>query len=84
MTKPPYDLADNCNLLGYTNQVWRASRSRPELGKDNMTWGSDFPHRDGVRPDSQEYIERELGHLSAATKRKIVRNNAPKLYCFVN
>jgi predicted TIM-barrel fold metal-dependent hydrolase len=55
-----------------------------ELGEDNIMWGSDFPHPDGVWPDSQEYIERELGHLPAATRKKIVCDNAAKLYRFVN
>jgi uncharacterized protein len=55
-----------------------------ELGEDNIMWGSDFPHPDGIWPDSQEYIQRELGHLPAATQRKIVCDNAAKLYRFVN
>ena len=28
-----------------------------EIGEDNIMWGSDFPHPDGIWPDSQEYIE---------------------------
>ena len=55
-----------------------------ELGEDNIMWGSDFPHPDGIWPDSQEYIARELGHLPAATRRKIVCDNAARLYRFVN
>ncbi|HEY1796754.1 MAG TPA: amidohydrolase family protein [Stellaceae bacterium] len=55
-----------------------------ELGEDNIMWGSDFPHPDGIYPDSQEYIEKELGHLPAATRQKIVCDNAAKLYRFVN
>ena len=55
-----------------------------ELGVDNIMWGSDFPHPDGVYPDSQEYIEKELGHLPAEVRRKIVCDNAAKLYRFVN
>jgi predicted TIM-barrel fold metal-dependent hydrolase len=51
-----------------------------ELGEDNVMWGSDFPHPDGVWPDSTEVIGRELGHLSAAVRRKIVCENAGKLY----
>ena len=54
-----------------------------ELGEDNIMWGSDFPHPDGVWPDSQEYIRRELGHLPQATRKKIVCDNAAKLYGFV-
>ncbi|HVN29531.1 MAG TPA: amidohydrolase family protein [Candidatus Binataceae bacterium] len=53
-----------------------------EIGEDNIMWGSDFPHPDGIWPDSQEYIQRELGHLPAATRRKIVCTNAAKLYGF--
>ncbi len=55
-----------------------------ELGEDNIMWGSDFPHPDGVWPDSQEYIQKELGHLPEATRKKIVCDNAAKLYRFVN
>ena len=51
-----------------------------ELGEDNVMWGSDFPHPDGVWPDSTEVITRELGHLPAAVRRKIVCENAGKLY----
>jgi predicted TIM-barrel fold metal-dependent hydrolase len=53
-----------------------------ELGEDNVMWGSDFPHPDGIWPDSQEYITRELGHLPEKQRRKIVRDNAAKLYGF--
>jgi predicted TIM-barrel fold metal-dependent hydrolase len=51
-----------------------------ELGEDNVMWGSDFPHPDGVWPDSSEVIARELGHLPAATRRKVTCSNAGKLY----
>jgi predicted TIM-barrel fold metal-dependent hydrolase len=53
-----------------------------ELGEDNIMWGSDFPHPDGVWPDSQTFIEEQLGHLPPTTRRKIVRDNAAKLYGF--
>jgi predicted TIM-barrel fold metal-dependent hydrolase len=55
-----------------------------ELGIDNIMWGSDFPHPDGIWPDSQEYIQKELGHLPEAVRKKIVCDNAAKLYRFVN
>jgi predicted TIM-barrel fold metal-dependent hydrolase len=51
-----------------------------EIGEDNVMWGSDFPHPDGIWPDSQEHLARELGHLPAATRRKITCDNAAKLY----
>jgi predicted TIM-barrel fold metal-dependent hydrolase len=55
-----------------------------DIGEDNIMWASDFPHPDGIWPDSQEYIARELAHLPAATRKKIVCDNAAKLYRFVN
>jgi predicted TIM-barrel fold metal-dependent hydrolase len=45
-------------------------------------WGSDFPHPDGIWPDSQEFIEREMGHLSADIRRKVTHDNAAELYGF--
>jgi len=52
------------------------------LGEDNVMWGSDYPHMDGVWPDSLEFIEKEIGHLPEATRNKIVCGNAAKLYGF--
>jgi len=51
-----------------------------ELGEDNIMWGSDFPHPDGVWPDSSEVIAKEMSHLAPATRRKVVCENAGKLY----
>jgi len=53
-----------------------------EIGEDNIMWGSDFPHPDGVWPDSQDYIRRELGHLPERARRKVICGNAAKLYGF--
>jgi predicted TIM-barrel fold metal-dependent hydrolase len=54
-----------------------------DIGHDTIMWGSDFPHPDGVWPDSSEFIERELGHLSAEVRQKIVCENAARLYGFI-
>jgi uncharacterized protein len=54
-----------------------------DLGHDTIMWGSDFPHPDGVWPDSSQFIERELGHLPAEVRYKIVCENAGKLYGFI-
>jgi predicted TIM-barrel fold metal-dependent hydrolase len=52
------------------------------LGPETILWGSDFPHPDGVWPDSQAFIQRELGHLPADVRCKIVCENAARLYGF--
>jgi uncharacterized protein len=54
------------------------------LGEDHIMWGSDFPHPDGVWPDSQDYIREQLGHLPEATRRKLICDNAAKLYGFAS
>lgn len=50
------------------------------LGVENVMWASDYPHPDCVFPDSQEYIQRQFGHLSEVTQRKITCENAGKFY----
>ena len=53
------------------------------LGEDNVMWGSDFPHPDGVWPDSRKFIERELDGVPATVRSKIVCGNAGRLYGFI-
>jgi predicted TIM-barrel fold metal-dependent hydrolase len=55
-------------------------RMLDKLGEDCIMWGNDFPHPDGVWPDSLEYIDKQFGHLPPATKRKIVCENAMQFY----
>ncbi len=52
-------------------------------GVDNVMWGSDFPHPDGVWPDSREVIQHERGHLPADVRRKVVCENAGRFYGFI-
>ena len=50
------------------------------VGEDNIVWGSDYPHADGVWPDSLKTIEEDLGSLDERVRHKIIRDNAGKLY----
>ena len=52
------------------------------IGGDNIMWGSDYPHQDGVFPDSRKAIQEGLGHLPEDVVRKIVCENAARLYKF--
>lgn len=55
----------------------------PLVGEDSVIWGSDYPHHDGVWPDSLEVIEDNLRDLNnTQAKRKVIRDNAGKLYGF--
>ena len=50
------------------------------VGEDNIIWGSDYPHPDGIWPDSLKVIEADLGRLDGRVRRKITCENAGKLY----
>jgi predicted TIM-barrel fold metal-dependent hydrolase len=52
----------------------------PLIGEDNIMWGSDYPHPDGIWPDSQKFIQADLAGVDAAVQRKILCENAGKLY----
>src|SRR4029434_10100381 len=35
-----------------------------DMGVETLMWGSDYPHPDGVWPESKKHIDWQLGHLS--------------------
>ena len=47
-------------------------------------WGSDYPHPDGVWPESSRYIEEQFSGLSPETTHKITCENAGKFYGLIN
>lgn len=51
-------------------------------GADGLLWGSDYPHDEGSFPHSREVIERTFAGVSEADKKKIVHDNAARLYGF--
>jgi uncharacterized protein len=51
-----------------------------EMGVESLMWGSDYPHADGVWPESSKYIEEQFGHLPAEVVHKITCENAGKFY----
>jgi predicted TIM-barrel fold metal-dependent hydrolase len=55
-----------------------------DMGVETLMWGSDYPHPDGIWPDSSEYIDKQFGHLPPEITHKIVCENAGKLYGLIN
>jgi predicted TIM-barrel fold metal-dependent hydrolase len=51
-----------------------------EMGVESIMWGSDYPHADGVWPESSKYIEEQFRHLPADVVHKITCENAAKFY----
>ncbi len=61
-----------------------AGFSIPLTGEDNVIWGSDYPHPDSVWPDSKQIIRKNLGSLDERVRRKVVCENAGRLYGFLS
>jgi len=57
-------------------------RNRDLTGVECLMWGSDYPHDEGTFPHSREVIARTFKDLSEVETRKIVAENAAKLYGF--
>jgi uncharacterized protein len=51
-----------------------------EMGAETLMWASDYPHTDGIWPESSKYIEEQFGHLPKDVVHKITCENAGKLY----
>jgi predicted TIM-barrel fold metal-dependent hydrolase len=52
----------------------------PNWGVGNFMWSNDYPHPNSTWPNSREVIARDLGHLAAAVRRKLVHDNVASLY----
>lgn len=56
--------------------------TRELTGVDGIMWGSDYPHDEGTFPHSREVIEQIFQILPEEEARKIVGENAARLYGF--
>jgi len=54
--------------------------NRHVSGVDNLMWSSDYPHSDSTWPHSQEVIAKDFAGVPAADKRKILVDNAVRVY----
>ena len=52
----------------------------PLIGEDNIMWGSDYPHPDSLWPESHAVLAENLAAISPTVRRKIVCDNAARLY----
>jgi predicted TIM-barrel fold metal-dependent hydrolase len=51
-----------------------------EMGLETLMWGSDYPHPDGVWPESEKYIKDQFSHLPADVVYKMTCENAGRFY----
>ena len=68
-------------------QVWATFQDDPVgpanyklFGENNYMWASDFPHADSTWPNSLKVIEKDFAGVPEEVTRKIVFENAVKLY----
>ena len=81
-TKPSEYLLRQCRFSFQYEQI--GAKLVDLIGVETLMWGSDFPHGDGVWPDSVAVIEDQFKHLPAETTRKIVCDNAVEFYRLEN
>jgi predicted TIM-barrel fold metal-dependent hydrolase len=55
-------------------------KSVDEIGVDNITYESDYPHSDSTWPNTRQIAEVQMADLTDEQRRKIVRGNAIKLF----
>ena len=52
----------------------------PFIGADQVMWGTDFPHEEGIGLGAQETVAKTVSGLSEEDKKKIIHGNAAKLW----
>ena len=55
-----------------------------EIGVETLMWGSDYPHGDGVWPESTKYIAEQFKDLAPEVVHQITCSNAGRFYGLMN
>ncbi|MFZ5780246.1 MAG: amidohydrolase family protein [Pseudomonadota bacterium] len=55
-----------------------------DMGVETLMWGSDYPHPDGVWPESAKYIDDQFNSLPPDVVHKMTCENAAKFYGLIN
>lgn len=56
--------------------------ARHEIGLDRFMWGSDYPHDEGTHPYTREHLRARFSDVDPTEVRKMLSENAAKLYDF--
>ena len=79
ITMPPSDYwKRQCKATFQFDNI--GSKLIDDMGVETLMWGSDYPHGDGVWPESSRYIKEQFSHLTEDAVRKITCENAGKFY----
>jgi predicted TIM-barrel fold metal-dependent hydrolase len=81
------DLIDTLPTQLFARQMWATFQDDRvgallvhEYGSDSFCWASDYPHADGIFPDSQAFIRDTMAHLDDPLREKLTFSNAVRLY----
>lgn len=71
----------------FRRQVWATFQDdkvgahlAEQYAPDNFCWASDYPHADGVWPDSRDFIRDTMAGLSDTMRDKLTLDNVTRLY----
>ena len=53
---------------------------RDRFSVDNIMWESDYPHIVSTYPESWKWVERSLGDVPEADRKKMLFENAARIY----
>ena len=53
---------------------------RDLTGLDSLMWGNDYPHHEGIFPDSQQWINKQFSGLPEEEIDQIIFGNAARLF----
>jgi predicted TIM-barrel fold metal-dependent hydrolase len=60
-----------------------AIRNRDLTGTDCLMWGNDYPHPEGLFPDSQAFVEKQFAGVPEEDIERLTYSNAKDLFRFV-
>jgi len=78
---PSEYFAQNC-FMGVSQPRPSDAAVRDQIGIDRFMWGSDYPHDEGTHPYTREHLRQIFPGVAPAEMRKILSENAAKLYDF--
>jgi len=78
ITEPPSNLFRK-HIYGCFFSDAHGLKSLDDIGVDNVTYESDYPHPDSTWPNTRKVAEEQMAGLDAETVEKIVRSNAIRM-----
>ena len=78
-TRPPSELYREHIYACMVTDAF-AIASLDHIGTDNLMWESDYPHQDGVFPESRRTLEEVLADVPDADASKIGHDNAARVF----